>query len=281
MIYSSRENSYTVLSTVFKGQVNDCYLAKNPDRGDQSVHTLIVIKDHETVKDLMEIFRLWKNKEGSPLLECFSTGREFCLVFPYRIERELSKFFVGEAFTLKRCEDICENVILSCIASSLPPALLYLILDQEKLNLSKDDSVYLSYTLDLKDLDKTKNEKDCATECAKILLEILATKASEKNISYVLLSKKMQNRSYSRFTEIYRDLKIASTPAKKRNIITIIKSFFYRNADSLFGILFWISLILMIVALGLLFSHLVLGDIPILRIFFNSFKNIGTESLLQ
>ncbi len=281
MTYSSRENCYTVLSTVFSGQVNDCYIARNPGRGDQSLNTLIVIRDHETVKVLMEIFRLWNNKEESPLLEFFSSGQEFCLVFPYRQERELNKFFVGEAFSLEKCEEICENVILSCIASSLPPQLLYLILSQEKLNLSKDDSIYLSYTLDLSELDRTKNERDCATDCAKILIDILASKSSEKNISYVLLSKKMANRSYSRFTEIYRDLKIASTPVKKRSIITRIKSFFYRNADRLFGILFWVSLILMIVALMLLFSHLVLGDIPFLRILYNSFKNIGTESLLQ
>ena len=281
MIYASRDNSYTTISTVFEGKVNDCFIAGNTGSGEKGLYTLLVIKDHRTVRDFMEIYRLWRSEEASPLIEAFSFGQAFCLVFPYRMERELYRFFVGEAYTLERCESICESIILACIASYLPPALLFLILSQKKINLSKDDSVFLSFSVDMEELDRTKTEKDCATECARILLDILSTKQSEKNISYILLSKKMNNRSYSRFTEIYRDLKIASTPVKKRGIILTIKSFFYRNSDTLFGILFWICLILMIIALILLFSHLVLGDVPFLRIFFNSFKNIGTESLLQ
>ncbi len=281
MIYASRDNSYTTISTVFEGEVNDCYIAGSTGTGDKSLFTLLTIKDHETVRDFMEILSLWRTEEESPLIEGFSYGQVFCLVFPYRPDRELYRFFVGEAYSLERCEKICENIILSCIASYLPPAILYLILSQKKINLSKDDSVYLGFSIDLAELDRTKTEKDCATECAKILLDILSVRQSEKNVSFILLSKKMNNRSYSKFTEIYRDLRIASAPAKKTGIIIRIKSFFYRNADRLFGILFWVCLILMIVALILLFSHLVLGDVPFLRIFFNSFKNIGTESLLQ
>ena len=45
--------------------------------------------------------------------------------------------------------------------------------------------------------------------------------------------------------------------------------------------LFWVSLILVIIALAMLFSNLVLGDIPWLRLFINSFKRIGTESLTR
>ncbi|MBR1877209.1 MAG: hypothetical protein IJ805_08890, partial [Lachnospiraceae bacterium] len=81
------------------------------------------------------------------------------------------------------------------------------------------------------------------------------------------------------FTELYRDIQIASTPAEKRKITTKIRSFFYRNADTLFGILFWISLILAVIAVAFLLSNLVVGDIPILRILYNSFKQIGTEKL--
>lgn len=281
MEFSSRDNRYEVISTIFSGEVNDCYLTVDPEERQGSRYTLIVIKEHETVRNLMEIMRTWRGKEQSPLIEDFTTGSYFCLVFPHRTERELSRFFVGESYTLERCETICINLILTCISTCFPPPILYLILTQGKINIQKDDGIYFSFGLDLKDLDGTKTEKDCATDCAKILLEILATKSTEKNISYTLLSKKMNNRSYNKFTEIYRDLMIVSTPVKKRNIFTRIRSFFFRNTDRLFGILFWICLILMIIALILLFSHLVLGDIPFLRIFFNSFKTIGTESLKQ
>ncbi|MCR4591205.1 MAG: hypothetical protein K5668_10345 [Lachnospiraceae bacterium] len=279
MIISSRENSYEVISTIRSGKVNDCYIAVDSRDESAGRYTILLVRDHDAVKDLMEIFRLWKGREESPLVEAFTFGQDLCLVFPYRNDRELERFFVGEAYTLQRCETVCINLILSCISSYLPPALLYLIISQRRIHLSKDDSVYLSYDIDLAELDRTKTERDCATDCAKILLDILSSKSTEKNISYILLSKKVDNRSYSRFTEIYRDLMIVSTPTGKRSIITRIKSFFYRNMDRLFGILFWVCLILMIIALILLFSHLVLGDIPFLRIFFNSFKTIGTESL--
>ncbi len=281
MTYRSRKTSYEVVSTIISTGVNDCYLARPEGASDGREYTLVVIKDHETVKTLMEIYSTFRNPDRGLLTESFSSGQTYVLVFPYRQERPLDEFFVGEAYTLTRCEDICTNLILDCISCGLPYPLLYLILKQRLINLAKDDSVFFSYSLDLTELDRTKVERDCTVRCAEILLAVLATKSDQKNVSYELLSKKSANSSYSFFTELYRDLRIAATPVKKRNIIVRIKSFFYRNSDRLFGILFWICLILGIVALVLLFTHLVWGDVPFLRIFFNSFKKIGTESLVQ
>ncbi len=273
--------TYTVLSVILRSAVNDCYIARPEGSGDGREYTLVVIKDHDTVKTLMEIMTKHHAGEDGVMVESFTSGKDYVLAFPYRQERPLESFFVGEAYTLTRCEDICTNLMLTCISCGLPYPLLYLILDQGLINLAKDDTIYLGYGVDLTGLEKEKGERDCAVKCADIMLKVLETKSDEKNISYQLLSKKSANNSYSRFTELYRDLRIASTPVKKRTIIVRIKSFFYRNADLLFGILFWVSLILGIIALVLLFTHLVWGDVPFLRIFFNSFKNIGTESLQE
>lgn len=286
MTFQSRDMSYTVVSTIFKGPVNDCYTARPMGARDGREYTLVVINDHETVKTLMEIESGRRGAIGRPssegvLTDSFTNGNSYILVFPYRQERPLSTFFVGEAYTLHRCENICINLMLTCISCGLPYPLLYLILEQSLINLARDDSIYLGYSMDLKELDRSKGERECAVKCADIMLSVLETKSDEKNISYELLSKKSANHSYSRFTELYRDLMIASAPVEKRRLLVRIKSFFYRNADTLFGILFWVSLILGIVALILLLTHLVWGDVPFLRIFFNSFKNIGTESLQQ
>ncbi len=286
MTFQSRDTSYIVVSTVFKGAVNDCYIARPQGGGDGRDFTLVVINDHETVKTLMEIESgqrggIDRSSFEGVLVDSFTSGNSYILVFAYRQERPLDSFFVGEAYTLHRCENICTNLMLTCISCGLPYPMLYLILEQGLINLARDDSIYLSYSMDLKDLDRAKGERECAVKCADVMLSVLETKSDEKNISYELLSKKSANNSYSRFTELYRDLMIASAPVQKRSILVRIKSFFHRNADLLFGILFWISLILAIVALILLFTHLVWGDVPFLRIFFNSFKNIGTESLLQ
>ena len=282
MTFKSRNTSYTVASTILRTAVNDCYTAKPEGGNDGREFLLVVINDHDTVRSFMETE---SKREAAPeegmLIETFTSGQSYVLVFPYRQERPLDRFFVGEAYSLERCENICTNLLLSCISCMLPYPYLYLILEQGLINLSKDDSIYFSYSVDLTELDITKTARDCAVKCADIMLSVLETKSDVKNISFELLSKKSANNSYSRFTELYRDLRIAATPVKKRQLLVRIKSFFYRNSDRLFGILFWVSLILGIVALVLLFTHLVWGDVPFLRIFFNSFKNIGTESLTK
>jgi hypothetical protein len=188
---------------------------------------------------------------------------------------------VGEALTLSEIEEIGTNFLLTCMTASLPYPVLYLILEQGQINISKDGGIYLSYAIDLKDLDLRKTERDCTVKCAQILREMLSTKADEKNISYELISRKSDNNSYSNFTELYRDLRIAAMPVEKRGILVRIKSFFVRNADTIFGILFWVCLILGIIALVMLLSHVVWGNVPIIRWFINTFKTIGTESLLQ
>ncbi|MBQ7583423.1 MAG: hypothetical protein IJT24_02330 [Lachnospiraceae bacterium] len=282
MTFRSRDTAYNVTSTILRSAVNDCYTARPEGTDDGREFTLVVVNDHATVKTLMEIASRNHRPSGEGvMIESFTSGQSYVLVFPYRQERPLDRFFVGEAYTLSRCETICTNLLLTCISSGLGDPILYLILEQGLINLSKDDGIYLSYAADLTELDRTKTERDCAVKCADIMLSVLETKSDVKNISYELLSKKAANNSYSRFTELYRDLSIASAPVKKRKLLVRIKSFFYRNADRLFGILFWIALILGIVALVLLLTHLVWGDVPFLRIFFNSFKNIGTESLQQ
>ena len=285
MIYASEKKQYLVLATVFTNETNDCYIAKEQDDESGIKYVLVAVKDHDRVKQILEVQKRFddenggKSFEGSPFLDAFSTDSSYVMVFAYKAARPVEDFFSGDACTLELCEEICTNVILACITSALPWPVLYLAITQHRINISRENTVYLTYDLDFSGLDPTKDERECASECAKLLLWILSEKRDQKNISYELLSKRSKNRSYSRFTELYRDIQIASTPGKKRKITTRIRSFFYRNADQLFGILFWVCLILGVVALIMFITHFAVGDIPFLRIFFNSFKQIGTENL--
>ena len=289
MRFESKKAAYEVVSTLFQGSVNNCYVAGREDGSGTVLYTLLVLHEHEAVYALMEILMRWEpvssalegDQKEAALLDSFSNGKEYVLVFPYRPERELSEFYVGEVCPLSVCEEVCFNLILSCITAGLPYPLLYLVLEQGKINIARDNGIYLSYGLDLKELDRTRTERDCASKCADILLWILSSKESEKSIVYELLTKKAANKGYSYFTEIYRDLRIATAPEKKLNILQKIRGFFVRNADNIFGILFWVALIAAIIAFVLLLTNLVVGDIPFLRLFYNSFKKIGTESLAQ
>jgi len=281
MTFESQKSSYTVVSALLDGEANCCYVARLTDDMGGRSFSIIAVKDHDAIRMLMEAESKIVDLKNSQLVDAFSYGNDYILVFPYRQERPLSSFFVGESMTLSEIEDIGTNLLLACMTVSLPFPILYLMLEQGQINLSKDGGIFLSFNIDLKYLDLKRTERDCTVKCAQILREMLSTKADEKNISYELLSRKSENNSYNTFTELYRDLRIAAMPVEKRGLLVRIKSFFHRNADLLFGILFWVCLILGIVALILLLSHVVWGNVPIIRWFINTFKIIGTESMLQ
>ena len=281
MTFESQKANYTVVSTLFRGKANCCYVARLSDDMAGRSFTVIAVRDHDAIRMLMEAESKITNIENSQLVDAFSYGNDYLLVFPYRQERPLQTFFVGEALSLSEIEEIGTNLLLTCISASLPYPVMYLMLEQGQINLAKDGGIYFSYNIDLSDMDLKRTERDCTVKCAQILRSMLATKEDQKNISYELISRKSDNNSYSSFTELYRDLRIAAMPAEKTGILVRIKSFFHRNADLLFGILFWVCVILGIIALVVLLTHVVWGDTPLLRIFVNTFKNIGTESLLQ
>ncbi|MCR5278232.1 MAG: hypothetical protein K6E19_02215 [Lachnospiraceae bacterium] len=280
MIYESSKLKLEEVGVVHLSPVGRCLICRDLNVDGNVLYTVFCISDHEVVRTLISLFE----KQGTAdtvLVDSFVSENDHIFVFPYRKERRLDEFYMGDSLTLERCEDICINVILSCMTSGLPWAVLSLVLEQGLLNLNKDDSVYLSYGVKLDRLNPETKEKDCVVLCAAILMEILESKASLKADSYLLLQKKINSRSYSKFTELYRDIRIAATPGRKPGLLSQIRFWFEINKDRLFGFLFWISLILAIVALAMLVSSAVFGDVPWLRFFINNFKRIGTESLLQ
>ncbi|MCR4704948.1 MAG: hypothetical protein K5641_02670 [Lachnospiraceae bacterium] len=279
MIYESTKMQLKPVSTLRQSKINDIVICRDMAAGGANLYTVAVIKDHETARKFLKVCQDYP--EWTEEITTFSVQGEFVVAFPYKTERNLFSFYMGDTYDLTTCEDICINVILTCIATRIPAPILYLILEQRKLNLSKDHSVYFDYDLDLSDFDAEKTERDCTVQCASILLELLAPKESQKAISYILLQKKIAKRSYRKFTELYKDIRIAAAPKNKQSLIRSVRFFFKRNKDIIFRVLFWICMILLVLVLVSLISQLIFGDIPFLRIFFNSFETIGTESLLQ
>ncbi len=280
MIYESSKLKLEEVGVVHVSRAGKCLICRDQNVDSATMYTVLAVSDHEIVRNLISMFDKYGTAD-SVLIDSFVSDNDHIFVFPYRKERSLREFYMGDTMGLERCEDICTNVILACMTSGLPWAVLSLILEQGLLNLNKDDSVYLSYGVRFDKLDPNVREKDCVVLCAGILLELLESKANLKADSYILLQKKINSRSYSKFTELYRDIRIAASPRRKPGLISQIRLWFSINKDRLFGILFWISLILVITALAMLVSSAIFGDVPWLRFFFNNFKRIGTESLLQ
>ena len=281
MIYESGKMRLLPVATKSIGKVNDCYICRDLASSGGILYTVIVVHEHEIVRKILELFQLSGRSGKDVLVDNFAVADKHVLVFPYHNERPLFDFYEGETLSLSKCEEICISTILACITCDLPYPILYLLLKNDKLNLSSDGSVYLSYDISLDELDETISERECTDICARLLLRILEPKSGQKATSYYLLDKKVANGSYQKFPDLYRDVTIAAVSKKKITPFFIIRLWFKRNADTLIGILFWLSFLLGLFALSILLSSIFLGGNSWLKLLFNTFKKIGTESLLQ
>lgn len=281
MYYQTQKMYLECIRIVKKSPVNDILICQDRSTASGGLYTLLVIKDHVTAKKYLEIFEQAGISSEDSYVESFSDNGCFCMVFDYKNERPLDRFYSGESYTLAECEEICINLILACISSKLPYPILYLILKQNQIHLSKDHGIYFSYQIDLTELDEKKGERECAVQCSFILKDLLKPKASQKAFSYRILEKKVSRRSYSRFTELYKDIRITAAPDKKKGLRKLLSEWLKRHQDTLFRILLWLCLTVFLIASVSLLSQLLLGDIPWLRIIINGFKEIGTESLVQ
>lgn len=281
MIYESDKMRLLTVSTKSIGEVSDCYICRDMASGGGILYTVIVVHDHTKVREVLELFKMSQRTGDGVLIDEFAVGDQEILVFPYHRERPLTEFYNGESLTLAQCEEVCISTILACITCNLPYPILYLLLTGDQLQMANDRSVYFGYEMDLANLDPDIGESECTGVCAKLLLKLLEPKAGQKATSYYLLSKKTANGSYDRFTDLYRDVTIAAVSTEKLTPYRRFRLWLTRNTDTILGILFWISVILGIIALSILLSRVFLGGNSWFRLLFNTFKQIGTESLLQ
>ena len=141
--------------------------------------------------------------------------------------------------------------------------------------------VCLGHQIDLEELDPARTERDCVVQCASILRDLLRPKSSQKAFSYRLLEKKIARKSYRKLTELYKDIRITAAPGKKKGIRKRIAGWFRRNQDGMFRFLLYLCAVLAFFVIVSLLTQLIVGDIPWLRLFFNGFETIGTETLTR
>lgn len=281
MIYQSQKMRLKCIRVIERTKVNDIMICQDLSSTEEALYTVLVVYDHEVVKKFLTVYEQSTYSKEASCIESFSAQGSFVIVYPYFKERALRDFYMGDSYQLSECEEICINTILACIASEIPYPILYLILEQRQLHLAKNHNVYLGLSIRLEELDPNKTEQDCTVQCARILRELLEPKSSQKAISYQLLDKKIAKKSYRRFTELYKDIRIAAAPKKRRGLLSSIRAWFVRNRDQIFRVMFWVCILLVLVVIATFVTQAIFGDIPWLRLFFNGFKNIGTESLLQ
>lgn len=280
MIYQSEHLTLRSVMDVFHGDVNDVMICEDVSDSRGSYYTLVAVKEHETVRKVLRIIKQ-SERNMDCCVDMFSSNNCFCMVFPYIKERRLEDFYMAKMLPLALCEEICLNLLLQCMSSSLPYPLLELVLKQGQIHLLKDNSIVLGYCIDLHDLNEESTQKECAMQCAICLRELLHEKLSKKNVSYQLLLKKIPKQSYYDFRELYKDIRLAKTELGKKNMKQRLYSFWQEKQSTIFRLLLYLSVILAIIVLVMFLSSVIWGDIPFLRLFFNNFKQIGTESLTK
>lgn len=283
MIYQSQNMRLKTVRLIVRNEVNEIQVCENLNDSAKGRYVVIVVKDHDVLKRFIELNEQAPEVQESVLVDCFSCEGQYLIVYPYKNERPLERFYVGTAMSLAQSEEVCINLIIACMTSNLPWPLLYLVLTQQQVHIARDNSVYLSYAMDLAKLDMETGERDCVVECAKLLLQILSPKVGRgrKANSYVLLTKKIGKRAYERFRDLYKDLELAAVQQKKKGWRLRLRIWFESNRDTLFRVILVISIALAIFVVLTFLTNLIFGDVPWLRVFIRSFDKIGLESLLQ
>lgn len=280
MIYQSNRMTLRSVMEVFRGEINDVVICEELYGTRECYYTLVAVKDHETIKKLLQIIKQ-SEKGDDCCVDMFHSNNLFCMVFPYIKERKLEDFYMAKAIPLAVCEEICLNLLLQCMSSPLPYPLLELVLKQRQINLLKDNSIVLGYCMDLAQLNENSTQKECAMQCAIQIRELLQEKTTRKNVGYQLLLKKIPKQSYQNFQELYKDIRLATAKTETRGLKKRWRDFWSRHQVGLFRFLLYLSVILAVLVAMMFLSNAIWGDVPFLRLFYNTFKQIGTESLTK
>lgn len=287
MVYYAQGMELEVISQAFHGSANDVVVCRDRLSASGTLYTLLAVHDRECARKMLMVMEdSQRTGEDSCLLR-FSQNETMLFLFPYREERKFSAFAPGQMTSPEAGEAICINLVMECLSTSLPWPLLYLVLEQDCVQIAKDNTVYFTMILDLEDLEPARTERNCVSSCARLLLDLLAgpvaggRRRRKKLKSFELIRKKTGKNAYTGFPELYQDIKVTALPRVKPSLKSRFRIFWQNNRDRLFRLLLVLCILLAIAAVVILVSQLIFGDVPLLRLFRHTFDVIGTENLHQ
>lgn len=281
MIYQVGNMLLQKTQDVLHGKLNDVIVCQDVAGQGTAYYTVWMIHDRELSKKIMKLFHEETGHARNKFVADYTWKDSYFIVFDYVRERPLERFFTSEISNISACEQMGLNLTVECLAGGVPYPILFLQLKQGQIHISRDRSIYLGYAVDLEEFSENISEKDCATLCAQIVFQYIGKMNTVKATSYKLLEKKLWKGGYQRFTNFYKDLKMASLNLNKEGILTKIRKFLKHNQDRIFRLVMITCILLGLLTLMMIVSQLFFSDVPLFRMFINPFKEIGTESLLQ
>lgn len=281
MVYQTGNMLLQEKQKLYQGKVNDVIVCQDLAADVQTYYTVLIIKDHKVTKQILKLYKDGGIQSRNTFVADFTWQEYYLMVFHYQKDRPIEKFFLSDVQKREECEQLCMHIVMECMSAGIPYPILYLQLRQQQLHIQKDGSVYFGYKLDLEQLSLNSDERACASLCAKIIFQMIDNFGDVKTVSYHLLERKTTRNGYMRFSDLYKDLKTAAVAMEKQRGGKRIKALFRRNQDKIFRWLLVGCIILGIISIIMILSQIFFADIPLIRLFINTYKKIGTESLLQ
>lgn len=281
MVYQTGNMLLQEVQRLHQGKVNDVMICQDLASDTQVYYTVISIKNHDIARQMVEIYENAGPDTRNTYITGFTWQQNYMMVFPYYKERPIEQFLYSDIHGVKECEQLCKNIVVECMASGIPYPMMYLQLAQGQIHIQKDGNVHLGYRLDLERLERDTEEKDCVAVCGNFLFHMLESVNSGDAASYQLLKYKNMRSGYSKFSDLYKDLQTTTEKEEKKSLWAKIGVFLGKLRDKLFGILLVLSILVFVIALMMIVSQVIYADIPLMRVFMNTFEKIGTESLVR
>lgn len=266
MAGKAETDKFVPLWKILQSDTNDVYLCL---RRPGNFRCLVwIIRDRGVTRMLL------RETGAHPWGECFPAGEYMGMELPWEEKRPLKRFWNPQKGGRGERERICREIISLSITSHLPGPLLYRVLEEEKIQIRKDGTLYFSYDFSLDGLRPGCTEQECVQVCARILRQILAQGDKKERRLAQLLEKKLARDRYPGFLELYRDFRRPAKHRKKKlsSLPEKWKKRLFRTAAVCAGLLLIITVVLFV-------SQLAFGQIPFLNLFQGPLEQIGTETL--
>lgn len=282
MLLDTGKKQYRVVREVWNGEANDVYVCQSPDNSAAPYKTIWLVKDHQIARDLV-------GKLGGVCEECFMHNEDAGFVFGYEGERPLERFYFnalqGGAASGER---IWMELIVKCMTSGLPQAVLNVIIKQRQIHIGADGNIWFGYFLDLSGYDGQADEEENVRLCAACITELIEsallvkTADGAKNIRVAkLIQKKLDRGKYREFMQLYSDVRLLTRERETVRGKDRLKRLAVSGQDTIYRVLAALCIVLVCIAVIMLIGHLFFGEFSFWRLFRGPLERIGTESLLQ
>ncbi|MDE6911945.1 MAG: hypothetical protein K2P44_15985 [Lachnospiraceae bacterium] len=282
MLLNTGKAHYRIVGEVLNGEVNDVYVCQKQNEPTAPYKTVWLVKDRLLARELM-------GKLDGVCETCFMHNEAAGFVFAYGEDRPLCRFYLNavqcDAASPSR---IWLDLVVRCMTSGLPPAVLNVILKQRQFHIGADGDIWLGSFVDLSEYDAQTGEKENVALCAACIMELIAlgaaakTPAAAKNIRVMkLIQKKLDRNEYQEFMQLYSDIRLMTRDSGRRGSKERLKDLVVTRQDTIYRILAAICIVLVCMVIFMLVGHLLFGEFSFWKLFHAPLNRIGTESLLQ